>query len=298
MRGGAEQIVFSQGEFFRLLRRARSLIEVEVVHSPHWIEKIGGEGAHWHYHEAMELTLFTAGEGSRFVGDHIGGFGSGDLVLLGQRLPHYWHTARNSSGYSVQWDFSAGDPVWALPELAPLTALKAGAARGLRLLGNTAAFVHTVFAGMLATAGPERLGLFLQLLGRLVGTPQEDAVALSGQAFELASVSSHSQAMAEAVLQLVSHFREELPLEDVLKRVGMSKPAFSRQFRRHSGRTFQEFLLDLRFQAACREQRHSLDPVTVVALRCGFSHIVFFNRVFRRSYGCSPSVFREDAAAL
>ena len=44
----------------------------------------------WHYHEELELTLILKSEGTRFVGDSIQQFFAGDLVLVGENVPHVW----------------------------------------------------------------------------------------------------------------------------------------------------------------------------------------------------------------
>jgi mannose-6-phosphate isomerase-like protein (cupin superfamily) len=44
----------------------------------------------WHYHEEYELHLIVASRGKVFVGDYIGQFEPGHLVLTGPRLPHNW----------------------------------------------------------------------------------------------------------------------------------------------------------------------------------------------------------------
>ena len=44
----------------------------------------------WHYHEEYELHLIVQTRGKVFVGDYIGHFEPGHLVLTGPRLPHNW----------------------------------------------------------------------------------------------------------------------------------------------------------------------------------------------------------------
>ena len=44
----------------------------------------------WHHHPELELTLTLNSVGQRFVGDHVGSYGHGDLVLVGPNLPHTW----------------------------------------------------------------------------------------------------------------------------------------------------------------------------------------------------------------
>ncbi len=45
-----------------------------------------------HYHPQLELIHFVEGKGTQFIGDSIKRFNSGDLVLVGSNLPHYWDT--------------------------------------------------------------------------------------------------------------------------------------------------------------------------------------------------------------
>ena len=46
--------------------------------------------ARWNYHPEYEIHLIAESAGKMFVGDHIGAFGPGNLLLVGPDLPHHW----------------------------------------------------------------------------------------------------------------------------------------------------------------------------------------------------------------
>ncbi|MFT7418015.1 MAG: hypothetical protein ACI9PX_000001, partial [Reinekea sp.] len=46
--------------------------------------------ATWHCHKELELHLVVASSGRFFIGDYIGRYEPGHLVLTGANLPHIW----------------------------------------------------------------------------------------------------------------------------------------------------------------------------------------------------------------
>lgn len=295
MRGTREHIQLPSGHSFRVLRWAHDVCDVEMVLGPGRTMPVKGEGGHWHYHVAMELTVFTTGEGTRFVGDQISPFMAGDLVLLGENLPHHWHTRGSSSGLSVQWEFPHGHPFWSFPEALTLVPLFKSASRGLRYSGRAAEALRAGLQELTQTTDADRLGLLFRLLARMASAPDKERTLLSTPAFALPEGSEHQQAMAEAVRYLLANFRDEIRLEEVLKLTRMSKPTFSRQFKKHSGKTFCDFVSQIRLQTACRELIETNRSILEIALSSGFSQVSFFNRIFRRTYRCSPTQFRARA---
>jgi AraC-like DNA-binding protein len=293
-----ETINIPAGQSFRLIRWRSSVKEVESLLADGGRKPLKGEGSHWHYHPEMELTLFTTGRGDRFTGDHIGHFAEGDLVLLGGMLPHHWHAAGKTSGLSLQWHFPADHPLWQLPEADGLRELFQRAAGGLRLTGE----VHGRIAGMMeelaGLKGLARFGRFVELLATLAAAPPGELEALASRSFLPPADATYQESMSRVLRHLVRHFREEIRMAEVLKIAGLTKPTFSRQFRRHTGRSLSDFLIGIRLQAACRELSTTSRSVLDVALGCGFTQVSFFNRAFRRAMGCSPSEYRALGGSL
>ncbi len=51
----------------------------------------------WHAHDEYELHFIVATTGKVFVGDYVGIFTPGQLILTGPNLPHNWVTQSNGN---------------------------------------------------------------------------------------------------------------------------------------------------------------------------------------------------------
>lgn len=62
------------------------------------------------------------------------------------------------------------------------------------------------------------------------------------------------------------------------------------------GTTFTTFVLGMRLANVARlltAPETRAESVSAIALRCGFNDISYFNRAFRRRFGCTPSQWRR-----
>ena len=74
----------------RLVEHCRLPELVERFYAIVQVRRFPNPLVRWHYHEEYELHLIVATRGKVFVGDYIGQFEPGHLVLTGPRLPHNW----------------------------------------------------------------------------------------------------------------------------------------------------------------------------------------------------------------
>lgn len=280
---------------FRLLRWNKSVAHVEVVHAPGRIVPLEGQGDHWHYHPAAELTYFIKGRGTRLVADHVGSFADGDLVLIGSNVPHYWHTRGTSSGCAIQWNFSLEHGIWSFTESAPLRRLLEFARRGIHLSGNTAKLTRQKMEALGLRAGLDRLAGFIEILGGLTAAPRTDLVPLSAQAFSLSKNVETQEAIRRAVSYILANYRDSVHLAELLRLTGMSRATFGRRFLLNVGKSFSSFRNQVRLLAVCQALRETNEPVGKIALDHGFNQLSFFNRLFRREYGINPREYRAQA---
>ena len=74
----------------------------------------------------------------------------------------------------------------------------------------------------------------------------------------------------------------------------MSVPAFTRFFRKCTGKSFVEYLTELRVGTACRLLMESDRSVRQISAAAGFSNLSNFNRRFRALKGVTPREFRRQ----
>lgn len=251
-----------------------------------------------HVHEAIELTWIERGRGLRFVGDSVEPFEEGDLVLLGPRVAHTWHTSGPQHGRVrvTVLQLLLRPELDAFPEwrqaMRPLLA-RANAAWRI-----DAPLADTVRAALLAMPADDNLALLggaLALLGRL-------AAAQSGmrpvRAGPLALPLGEPGRRIDALLAWIrANLQAELRVADAAALLHVTPAAFSRSFQRLVGKPFSVYVNDLRIAEACLLLARSDRPVAEIARRCGYATLSNFNHHFRSRLGLAPRAYRAARSA-
>jgi AraC-like DNA-binding protein len=292
-----EHIRLLPDESLRVLRWEDNVRDVEVLGLDGTPRPLAGAGEQWHYHPELELTLITAGAGTRFVGDSIATFQGPDLVLIGSDVPHYWHGLHDSSGCAVQFGFEEEQPLRRLKETAALERLFAEARRGIRFSGATAAAAAAHVRAMVECGVIDRLGHFMLALGTLAAAAKRERALLSRTVFIPSKRQATYRGIRDAIRLVLDRFHEPLRFVDALGRARMSPATFNRQFRAHTGKTFTRFLNEVRIDAACRQLVETARSVSEIAFACGYGNISHFNHQFRALRATTPRAFRAAHAS-
>lgn len=88
------------------------------------------------------------------------------------------------------------------------------------------------------------------------------------------------------------HYSEDLTLDDVARITGFSKFHFSRLFKQFTDISFYKYLNKKRIENAEKLLIDKELTITEIALRCGFSNLSAFIRMFKIVKGCTPSEFK------
>lgn len=254
--------------------------------------------AKWHFHPEYEVHVITASTGKFFVGDFIGDFAPGNLVLTGPNLPHNWVSnlgaGRSVASRDLVLQFSRpfiDRLLGAIAELAPLQMLLDGAARGLQFPDALGLAITPAMQELAVAQGARRVVLMLAVLEQLASC--EERQLLAGPGYDV----NAQRHMSSTINQVLSYIRQNLGGNlretDVAELAGMGVSSFTRFFKRHTGCTFIQYQNGLRLNEACELLMCTDLSVTEVCYRVGFNNLSNFNRQFLACKGMPPSRFRS-----
>jgi len=99
--------------------------------------------------------------------------------------------------------------------------------------------------------------------------------------------------VAEAVRHIQDHFDQALKVQDLAALAGLSPYQFEQRMRRIFQITAGQFIQKVRMDAAVHRLRETDDPISQIALDCGYSDQSAFTRQFRQTVRLSPAQYRR-----
>ncbi len=254
--------------------------------------------ARWHFHDEYELHLIVATSGKAFVGDWIGPFQPGHLVLCGPRLPHNWISVDVPEGGVAERDlviqFSHAPIAHAaehIPEFSEALALLERARHGIEFFGlSERALQH--WHSVKASHGFQRLAAFCNYLSDLARCT--DYRLLSNVCMQGEDNDTETDRINVIVNRVMQDLTQPLTAAELAAELGMSDSRFSRFFRRATGNTFADFVNRIRVNRACQLLMETDRLVTHICYEVGFNNVANFNRRFLEIKGLTPTEFRRQ----
>lgn len=260
--------------------------------------------AKWHVHPEYELHLIQSSSGKMMIGDYVGDFEAGSLVMTGPNLPHNWvsdigedeHVADRDMLIQFNSDFAAS-VVEPYAEMSHVRTMLSDTAYGVEFIGSTAVEGGELLKAIGQAHGTERLLLCFSLLDRLGRSPEERR-KLSEYAPSLGVHSAASKRLQRAIDHLQECYTETIRLDDVARLCDMEASNFSRFFKRQTGHTFARYVNLLRIHYACNLLAETNIPITDICFASGFNNTANFNRQFASVCRQTPSSYRNSARRI
>ena len=253
----------------------------------------------WHCHKEIELICFHKGSGTQFVGDHIKSFGPGDIVLVGKDLPHYWrydsqyHQIKDSDApYSTVIHFLdnfIGEKFLFLPEASPIKTLLERAKNGILITGKEAETIAEKIESIYQLSGMEKIMALIECLLTIANL--KNLPALSSIGFKYDTNTSENEKLSTIYNFALNNFKKKILLEDVAAIADLVPNSFCRYFKNRTGKTFSQFLTDIRIGYARKLLIENQMDIKQVCYESGFNNFSCFHKQFKAITGRTPKDF-------
>ena len=249
---------------------------------------------YWHFHPEIELVYVEADKGIRHIGDHISTYEGCDLALIGSYIPHLnfdYGVKATVETVVIQFPetyFEAG--LARIPELQKVVDLMERAKTGIAFTGETKRIAGIRLKKLQYM---DRFHQFMELMSIFHFL----AVSDEYEDLEVRPISSQTilkqQERMHRIHQFVEmNFQKPIDTQQIAEEVNLTLPAFCRYFKKATKLTYTDFVNQYRVQYAKKLLIQDKN-VTETCFECGFESLSYFNRIFKKFAGLSPSAFRK-----
>ncbi len=253
------------------------------------------------FHPDIELLLVIRGTGTRIVGDSIECFTPGDLVLIGENVPHVWYSDKEymqkDNSLSSEIIFLLfkkdvfGDQFWQLPESKNILDRLQLSQRGIKIEGDTRHKVTSLMKSITEVSGFKRITLLFSIL-EIIASNKEFQLLTGPIAQEIIN-RNDSDRLNKVYKYAVNNYHQELTLKTVAAIANLSVPAFCRYFKKRTNKTFIQFLNEIRITHACHFLTEEELSVTSVCYTCGYTSVSYFIKKFKEITGHTSLFYKK-----
>lgn len=115
-------------------------------------------------------------------------------------------------------------------------------------------------------------------------------------AYKKLTLQPHKDKEKQLLLKYMAteYAKPDLSLESVAAHLGINRTKINELLKEEMGMTFSAYLNKLRLTEAARLlAEHSASSVSEVAYSVGYNNVSYFNKLFKKEYGCTPKTFQS-----
>lgn len=255
----------------------------------------------WHYHPEVELVYFKNGSGTQFIGDRITQFNTGDVVLVGSNLPHYWQfderyfakEAGESADVSVIhfnenfW----GDAFLLLPETQEINNALKKSKRGIQITGENLKEIGHLIEQIIYADGARKIILLMEVLMAIGNSAENNMLASMG--FQHNFLEAEKDRINAIYNYSIANFKKKISLEEIAAVANISPNSFCKFFKSRSRKTYSRFINEIRVGNACKLLINNQQNVKEICYDSGFYNFASFHKYFKDITGKSPLTYQK-----
>ncbi|MBX3240307.1 MAG: helix-turn-helix domain-containing protein [Chitinophagaceae bacterium] len=260
----------------------------------------------WHSHREYQLFVVLKGTGTRFIGNTVKSFTTGDITFLGPGVPHLWRndtsyfsksSRQRTHGLVIYFREGFIGDLLDKEEMQQVRALFKKAARGIEFPADIAVHIAVKIKELIGTHGTASLIGLLQILDML--SVARDFHLLHNETYTYELNESETQRINIVYNYAAQHFHNGISLEQVSRLLNMTPTSFSRYFKMKTSKSFSDFLSELRIRHASKLLvEDDSKSISQISAACGFNTLSNFNRQFKVFMQMTPRDYRDQFTAL
>lgn len=251
----------------------------------------------YHQHEEIQISYIKKGEGTLIVGDTINDYEQGDILVIGENLPHVFKSdiEKSDESHMLTLFFTKqafGKNFFDLEELKELKNFFKKTENGFKVASNnsTSLLFHEL-------NNASRLQRFIILLQILKVLSRARSTPLSSFIYEKQYSDLEGKRISAVMEYTMNNYHTQISLETIATVAAMTKNAFCKYFKKRTNKTYFRFLNELRVENASKLLLSNNDlSIAEIADKSGFNNISNFNRQFKSVKAMVPSEYRKIKA--
>ncbi len=254
-----------------------------------------------HYHPEFEINFILNGKGvKRVVGDNIEEIDDVELVLIGPNLYHGWELGKCKSKqiHEITIQFHNDlfhESLLSRRIMQPIKEMFNRSIHGILFSKKTAQDLTQRLTKISKLDGMDYFLEITSILYDLANSRKQRLLSTYTVDYDIFDDSDKMKLIYEYVQK---NFAEKISLDDVSNIANMSTISFNRFIKKRTGKTFVNYLNDIRVGYAARWLVEKDLSISEIAFKSGFNNIANFNRNFKTIKNCTPSKYREDFSGL
>ena len=253
-----------------------------------------------HWHSDMEIIYIKKGRGTITLDFDAHYVEAGDIIVV---LPGQTHGISRLESYTMEYE----NIIFNADMLLSKQSDGLDTSYFIPLLSGNLVFNHII-----TTDEPyyHNIASALDKADRLCshGFPDGYELAIKGYLFEFffelysiaqkenyIMVNSHKnlEKIKDIIKYIEENYRKAISIDEIAAVCNFSASHFMKYFKKVMGRSFVDYLNDYRLSMASRLLLSSTDSILEIATDCGYENLSYFNRLFKKKYGITPSAYRN-----
>jgi AraC-like DNA-binding protein len=255
-----------------------------------------------HRHKEIQIALIIKGEGTLVVGNYMQRFKAEDIYVIGADQPHifrsdasYFNKKSKKNIHSLSLFFNpeaSFETILRLPEMKEIKRFLDKTIWGLQAPQHERDRLASEILNLKQSRNGLLMSDFISLLHSMAHIRKWKMLSTTSSGFSISDV--EGLRMNDIYQYTIANYSENISIRQIAAVAHLTAPAFCRYFKKHTNKTYINFLNEIRISEACNKiSEGEFKSMSSVAHETGFSNVTNFNRVFKKVNGVSPRNFFE-----